>query len=145
MAYDKDKTFKSILSEIEEGASLRSVLRKDGMPDSTTFYNWIDSDESKQKAIQYARACEKRAESIFEDILEIADESSGDKKYTESGEVIDSEYVARSRIKIDARKWMLGKMQPKKYGDKIQTEHSGEITTNIISLGNGTKPNETNI
>lgn len=144
MAYDKEATFKSILSEIEEGASLRSVLKKEGMPDSTTFYNWIDSDDTKQKSIQYVRACEKRAESIFEDILEIADESSGDKKYTESGEVIDSEYVARSRIKIDARKWMLGKMQPKKYGEKIQTEHSGEITTNVISLGNGINPNEIN-
>ena len=28
------------------------------------------------------------------------------------------------------------------FGDKVQTEHSGEITTNIISLGSGIKPNE---
>ena len=142
MAYDKEIVFKSILSEIEEGASLRSILRREDMPSRYTFFEWLHKDEDKTN--QYAHACEVRAEAIFEDILEIADETSGDKKYTESGEVIDSEYVARSRIKIDARKWMLGKMQPKKYGDKIQQEISGEITTNIISLGNGINPDEIN-
>lgn len=125
MAYDKDKIFPLILFEIEEGSSLRSILRREDMPDRKTFFGWLHSDE--EKSSQYARACEVRAESIFEEILDIADNSSGDKKYTESGEVMDSEYVARSRIKIDARKWMLGKMNPKKYGDKIQQEHSGEI------------------
>jgi hypothetical protein len=140
MAYDKEKVFNSILSEIEEGASLRSVLRREDMPSRYTFFEWLHNNEVKTN--QYARACELRAEAIFEDILEIADETSGDKKYTDAGEVIDSEYVARSRVKIDARKWMLGKMQPKKYGDKIQQEHSGEITTNIISLGNGINPDE---
>ena len=143
MAYDKNKIFPLILLEIEEGASLRSILRRDDMPNRNTFFEWLH--ESEEKSNQYARACELRAEQIFEDILEIADETSGDKKYTATGEVIDSEYVARSRIKIDARKWMLGKMNPKKYGDKIQQEHSGELTTNVISLGNGIKPNETNI
>lgn len=143
MAYDKEKIFPLILLEIEEGASLRSILRRDDMPNRNTFFEWLH--ESEEKSNQYARACELRAEQIFEDILEIADETSGDKKYTATGEVIDSEYVARSRIKIDARKWMLGKMNPKKYGDKIQQEHSGELTTNVISLGNGIKPNETNI
>ena len=143
MAYDKEKIFPLILLEIEEGASLRSILRRDDMPNRNTFFEWLH--ESEEKSNQYARACELRAEQIFEDILEIADETSGDKKYTATGEVIDSEYVARSRIKIDARKWMLGKMNPKKYGEKIQQEHSGELTTNVISLGNGIKPNETNI
>lgn len=143
MAYDKEKIFPLILLEIEEGASLRSILRRDDMPNRNTFFEWLH--ESEEKSNQYARACELRAEQIFEDILEIADETSGDKKYTATGEVIDSEYVARSKIKIDTRKWMLGKMNPKKYGEKIQQEHSGELTTNVISLGNGIKPNETNI
>ena len=130
MAYDKEKVFPIILSEIEEGASLRSILKREEMPSRTIFFEWLHNDESKVN--QYARACELRAEHIFEDILEIADESSGDKKYTDTGEVIDSEYVARSRIKIDARKWMLGKMNPKKYGDKIQVDQDVKQITEII-------------
>ena len=142
MAYDIENTFKQILLSIEEGNSLRATLKRDSMPTSTTFYEWIDSD--KQKALHYARACEKRADSIFDEILEIADETSNDTIITERGEIPNSEWIARSRLKVDARKWMLGKMNPKKYGDKIQQEHSGEVTTNIISLGNGIAPNETN-
>lgn len=142
MAYDKEKVFKEILNQIEEGASLRSVLRQEDMPSRYTFFEWIHKDE--QKANQYARACEFRADSIFEEILEIADNVDSDSKYTDNGEIPNSEWIARSRLRVDARKWMLGKMQPKKYGDKIQNEHSGEITTNIISLGNGIKPDESN-
>jgi hypothetical protein len=49
-----------------------------------------------------------------------------------------------ARVLIDTLKWKAAKYYPKMYGDKVQQEHSGEVTTNIISLGNGIKPNETN-
>ena len=140
MAYTTDQIeeiFTDILEFIKLGNSLTSALKREGMPSDNTFDKWC-LDETKMT--QYTQAREKRAEVIFEEILTIADDASGDKKYTETGETIDSEFVARSRIRIDARKWMLGKMQPKKYGDKIQNELSGEIITNIISLGAGNKP-----
>lgn len=147
MAYDIENTFKQILLSIEEGNSLRATLKREDMPTSTTFYEWIDSD--KEKALQYARACEKRADSIFEEILDIADDASNDFTLADIGdgvqiEKFNAEHVQRSKLRVDARKWMLGKMNPKKYGDKLQNEHSGEITTNIISLGNGIKPDESN-
>lgn len=144
MAYDKDKIFPLILLEIEEGASLRSILRRDDMPNRNTFFEWLH--ESEEKSNQYARACEVRAEQIFEEILEIADDETGVYYYDEAGnKKVDSGAVQRKRMQTDNRKWMLGKMNPKKYGEKIQQEHSGELTTNVISLGNGIKPNETNI
>ena len=140
MAYDKDKVFKSIISEIEEGASLRSVLCKDGMPASITFYDWIEKD--KEKSIQYARAVDVRIEKKFESIeRDYLEEPQRDPT---TGK-IDTGWVQLQRLKIDAKKWELSKLKPKKYGDKIQTEHSGEITTTVISLGNGIKPNEINI
>ena len=124
MAYDKDIFFPMILSEIEEGNSLRSVLSKKDMPSRYTFFEWLKDDDGK--ANQYARACEVRAEGIFEDILEIADNSSNDTIYTDKGEIPNSEWIARSRLKVDARKWMLGKMQPKKYGHKMDLTSGGE-------------------
>ena len=39
---------------------------------------------------------------------------------------LDSEFAARSRIRIDARKWMLSKLQPEKYGDKMDYTSGGE-------------------
>ena len=137
MAYDIENTFKQILLSIEEGNSLRATLKRDSMPTSTTFYEWIDSD--KQKALHYARACEKRADAKFDSIEQ--DYLEEPQRDPLTGK-IDAGWVQLQRLKIDSKKWELGKMNPKKYGDKIQQEHSGEVTTNIISLGNGIAPNE---
>ena len=116
---------KYIFSEIEKGRALRNVLKDEGTPSTSTFSIWMDRDEELSK--RYARACEKRADVIFDDILDIADDSSGDKMINEDGrEVLNSEFVQRSRLRIDARKWILAKMNPKKYGDR---------TTNIIEGG----------
>jgi len=121
MAYSVEEineVFNKILIEIENGRALRKILKDDeDMPSTQTFYKWIDEDVDKSK--QYARACEVRADAIFDDIIEIADDSSGDKIITDNGEIINSEFVARSRIKIDARKWIASKLNPKKYGDKL--------------------------
>ena len=133
MAYDKEKVFALILQEIEEGASLRSILRRDEMPTQKTFFDWLHNDEDKVK--QYARATEKRADAIFEEILEIADEKSNDTIYTDKGEIPNSEWMARSRLRVDARKWMLGKMNPKKYGDKLDVTSDGEkLQSNDIKI-----------
>lgn len=130
----KDEIIDDICNEIQTGKSLRSVLKNEGMPNTQAFYDWIDSDAEKSK--QYVRACEARADSIFEDILDIADDSTNDTQFIDIGDVeiekTNQENIQRSRLRVDARKWMLGKMNPKKYGDKIQNEHSGEINIQPI-------------
>jgi hypothetical protein len=145
MAYSKEqktKIFNSIISEIENGASLRTALKNNNNFSSHTFNDWVNEDEEKGK--QYARAKEQRTDLIFEEILNIADSQEGDVIHKDGIDIVNHDVINRARLRIDARKWMLGKMDKNKYGDKIQTEHSGEITTNVISLGNGVKPNETN-
>ena len=144
MAYSQDeqnKVFNEICEYIEQGKSLRSILKAFDMPSSRTFYSWLDESEDKVK--QYARATEIRAENIFEDMLEIADDGTNDymtitKGYIEYN-VEDREVTNRSKLRLDARKWMLSKMQPKKYGDKIQQEIelSGSLNVpNIPDIGN---------
>lgn len=134
MGYDKEKIFQLILSEIEEGASLRSICRREDMPSRTVFFEWLNNDESM--ADQYARACELRAESIFEEILDIADDTSNDTIITERGESPNNEWIARSRLRVDARKWALSKMQPKKYGDKLDVTTDGKAIQSNISILN---------
>jgi hypothetical protein len=145
MAYSTkeiDNIFNYVCDEIEKGRALRNVLKDEKMPSTSTFYQWLDNNTEKAK--QYARATEVRADIIFDDILSIADENSNDTYINDNGiEVVNSDVIQRSRLRIDARKWVLSKLNPKKFGDKIQTEHSGEVTTNVISLGSGIKPNET--
>jgi len=120
MAYsetDKKKWLDFIFSEIEKGESLRSALNTNGAPTAATFYKWMDEDEEILK--QYARATEARADKIFDEILEIADKQGEDIIHTDEGEIINHNIVQRNRLQIDARKWVLAKMNPKKYGDKV--------------------------
>lgn len=104
--------------------SLRKIIRETDrkhVPEMPTFMEWLIED--KEIANQYARATEIRAENIFEEILEIADDTSNDTLINKEGdEYLNQEFVQRSRVKIDARKWMLSKMMPKKYGDKQEID-----------------------
>lgn len=68
---------------------------------------------------QYARAMEARADKFAEEILEIADDGRNDTYVTENGEATNHDVIARSRLRVDARKWLAAKMAPKKYGEKV--------------------------
>ena len=131
MAYSDEeieKVFEEILEYIEDGKSLRSILKASDMPSSRTFFKWIDDDKEKVK--RYARAMEIRAESIFEDILEIADDGTNDFMTITKGDVEynveDREVTNRSRLRVDARKFFLSKVLPKKYGDKLDLTSDGD-------------------
>lgn len=140
MAYkpeEIDEIFETIISEIIAGRSLKSILRDEDMPAVTTFFQWVDSNEDKKN--QYARAMELRAEIKFESIQD--DYSEEPQRDPESGR-IDSAWVALQRLKIDAKKWELSKLMPKKYGDRLELENKLSGSVNVISLGSGIKPNE---
>ncbi len=132
MAYtekQKEELFDSIFKSIESGLSLRKALLKVNLP-AVTFYEWIDKDELKAK--QYARACEERAESLVDEMIDIADDSSNDIIEQDLGDgivnqVTNHEVIQRSKLRVDARKWLISKLAPKKYGDKIDIENSGNI------------------
>lgn len=148
MAYSEEEIeiiFDSILDRIEKGESIRDILLDDNTPSSRTFFKWLKEDESKVK--QYEISMSYRDDKLFEEIVSIAynTEEGTTTKETERGvEITTGDMLGHRRLKIDALKWYLSKRNPKKYGEKMQQEHSGEITTNIISLGNGIKPNESN-
>lgn len=128
MAYsEKEVTevFNTICDELEKGFSLRSILRRENMPSSRTFFKWIDEDTEKVK--QYERSVELRSELLFDEIIEIADKQGEDVGEDEQGnKVINHNIVQRNRLQIDARKWALSKMLPKKFGDKTDITSGGE-------------------
>lgn len=132
MAYSKDKietVFNSIIERIEIGESLRSILFDKEMPSTDTFYRWVDSDELKSK--RYARATEIRADLIFDEMIQIADTpidgvilETDDNGRTKEKK---GDMLGHRRLQVDTRKWILSKMNPKKYGDKI--EQNVNLTT----------------
>lgn len=79
--------------------------------------DWLSRPEHLEK---YARAREAQADRHAEEILRIADDGKSDTYIDEHGnERVDQEVVARSKLRVDARKWLASKMRPKVYGDKL--------------------------
>ncbi len=113
-----------VCSGIGKGKSLRSLCEPKDMPAHSTVLDWVR--DNTDFADQYTRAREVQADTIFDEILEIADDSKNDFMESQEGHVsTNQENIQRSRLRIDARKWMAGKMRPKKYSDHIRQEISG--------------------
>lgn len=91
-----------ICDKLTEGLSLRKLCKSKEFPNASTVYVWLDRFPSF--AEQYARAREAATEDMLEDILEIADNPEIE--------------VQDKRVRIDTRKWAMGKLNMKKYGDK---------------------------
>lgn len=119
----------AILERIANGESVREICRSDGMPAMSTVFKWLAEDKSF--AEQYARAKAEGADAMADEILEIADDARNDwmerNDRDNPGWQFNGEAARRSQIRIDARKWLLAKTQPKKYGDKVEHEIGGSL------------------
>lgn len=128
----------AICEELADGKSLRAICSPNDMPNRATVFRWLARHEEFRD--QYARAREAQADAIADEVLHIADEplvgkitvdkqqsvGRGEHAHLEDvTEVTTKDGVERSRLMVDARKWFAGKLNPKKYGPKIQ--HDGAI------------------
>lgn len=94
-----------------------------------TVLAWLSSNKEFQD--QYARAKEEQADLLADEILEISDDGTNDTYMDDDGNArTDQDVIQRSKLRVDARKWLASKLKPKKYGDK----------TDITSGGNEIKP-----
>lgn len=134
----------AICAKLETGQSLREICNSQDMPDERTVRRWA-SDPAHPFAPHYARAREVGYLRIADEILDIADDGRNDwmKRTVKGGnevEVVNKEAVERSKLRVDARKWLLSKMLPKVYGEKITNEITGALAvTDTVDR----PPNET--
>jgi hypothetical protein len=114
-----------ICERLMAGESLRKICTDADMPTQSTVYRWLDQFEPFQE--QYARAREIQADTLADQILDIADDGSNDTYPVDDTGATGTNHdvIARSRLRVDARKWMASKLAPKKYGEKLQQEVTG--------------------
>lgn len=120
-----------ICSQLSVGVSLTSWCKRDGNPSTSMVFRWLADNEKFRE--QYARAREAQADFLAEEIIDIANtpKLGVQTKLDEDGKVIEvrkGDMIEHRRLQIDARKWYAGKLRPKVYGDRIQQDHSGELT-----------------
>jgi len=97
----------SICEQVANGFALNEICVRAAMPSRSTVYKWLG--QHPVFADMYARAREERSDLIADEIVTIADTEADHNK---------------ARVRIDARKWWAAKVNPKKYGDKLQTENT---------------------
>lgn len=99
----------AICERISLGESLRSICRDDNFPDKVTVLRWLKKHPEFRN--QYAQARDEQADTYFDMIFD---------------EAFSAHDAQIGRLRVDALKWISSKLAPKRYGDRIEHEHTGE-------------------
>lgn len=128
--YNEELALKICEALASSAIGLRKLCdSRDDFPDVATVRKWVVRHE--WFGDQYMKALANRAMWLAEEIEEIADDSKKDTYIDDNGnKKVDSEVVARSRLRVDTRKWIASKLLPKIYGDKNQD--SKEVQTTLM-------------
>lgn len=141
--YDREAVMLTVCEELKNGRSLESICAEPGMPHITTLLAWVE-DDPQGIGLQYARARKIGYALLAEEIIKLSDkthewvdvqetDAEGQPLFREDGTPVlrkvlmplSADVIAHKRLQIDTRKWMLSKMLPKVYGDKVTQEHTG--------------------
>jgi len=106
-----------ILDGLSAGTPLAVICRQDDMPATNTVHDWGKADPELSAAI--ARARETGFDVIAQDALAIADDGTRDTIETDQGPIMDKEWVARSKLRVETRLKLLSKWDPKRYGERL--------------------------
>ena len=115
-----------ILEKIADGLFLTHICADPAMPSCSTVFKWrLDHPEFSEA---YAHAREAAADKMVIETVAIADDGANDTYVDDEGQPrTDFDVIQRSKLRVETRKWLLARMAPKTYGDRIETVHSGEI------------------
>lgn len=139
-----------ICAQLAMGKSMRTVCKDPRLPSMQTVFTWLREKEGFLE--QYTRAKDEAADALVDEMLDIADDGANDFYFRSILHKLDPdmtlaeldenamvallaakrpETVNRSRLRVDARKWIAAKLKPKKYGDKLM--HGGDEDNPIVT------------
>src|SRR5688572_29285293 len=117
----------SICEELALGQSMRNVCAAETMPAMSTVFKWLR--EKPEFSEQYEKAKIEAADAMAEDLLHIADTPMMGEirtiKPDGTIEIKQDEMLGHRRLQVDSRKWLMSKMKPKKYGEKVDVTSGG--------------------
>lgn len=102
-----------------------------GFPAVSVIMRWLADNEDFRE--RYARARIAQADLFFGEIIDIADtpligktKKKGFNSFGEYEEETEGDMTQHRKLQIEARKWTVSKLNPKKYGDKVDVTTGGD-------------------
>lgn len=114
----------TICERIANGESLRQVCQDENLPCRETVYSWIRSNS--EFLDQYAQAKEWQRDLLLDEIIELADKATP----TAQG-------VQLAKLRIDVRKWLISRLEPKKYGKQATPSSLQAAPSSLTDLFSG--------
>ena len=121
------EVFDTLCERLADGKSLRKICEDHDMPSTTAVMKWLAKEGNDHLVAQYARARDMQADTLFDDCLAIADQYESKAEKSEGG----TDHINRAKLRIDTRKWMAGKLRPKRYGDKLDVDANVGLTVKL--------------
>jgi hypothetical protein len=116
---------------------LQAICKANGIS-ASNFYAWMLKAPNEFREM-YARARENQAQVLADEITEIADNKEFGVieivKETKDGtfrETRREDAIRHRELQVDARKWVLSKLLPHKYGDRLEV--AADVTFNVPQL-----------
>ena len=131
---------KQIFDRVATGESLVTICKSEGMPCRQTVFDWINDIPEVQQA--YSTALASKAEMYAEELISLADNVGSPLlvdgiPLMRNGEpvmIVTSEAVAHAKLMVNTRQWVVSKLLPKKYGDKIDVTSGGEKVDPLMAV-----------
>ena len=121
-----------LCSYLSQGMSLKKTCEQEGMPSPSTVFSWMGKEEGFLEL--YDKAKQEAADAMAEEILDIADDVK----------TKDNNEIQKAKLRIDTRKFIMAKMKPKRYGDKLDLTSDGKpLPTPIYGGKSGKSANRT--
>jgi len=129
--FDQDKA----CALLADGYTLRQTAEQVGVTSGAISARVLDDAHF---AAQYARAMSVRADVLADEIVDIAEDGRNDWEERENKDgstytALNREAIERSRLRMDARKWIASKLKPKKYGDRMQSDIDLAVTVTVVN------------
>lgn len=127
-----DALAQDICEQLCDGKSLEAVCRsRPGMPTPSVVRRWANPAARECRpdfAANYAQARAIGYQKMAEEIIDICDAA-----YLDPNGFTDAAAVQQARLRSDNRKWLLSKMLPKQFGDKVTQEITGDPNAPLVT------------
>jgi hypothetical protein len=126
------KQMDRVLERLAEGGMLKAICAAPGMPSRRTVRDWVSADRDGF-AEAYTKARALGIDAMADEIIQIADADDIDVTIDKDGKPqVSGEAIARAKLRVDARKWILAKLDPARFSDRVTV--GGEINVNVSTL-----------